>query len=193
MILLLASGEAGRRDAARLAAHLSICAECRAYQESTGRVERAARTGAQAQQPSPDVVSRILAQAREAAERDGGVILWRPLLRQALGLAASLAVIAGVWFYYSEPAADAGISEARALVALVSDEHAVLSERTHATEHTDGALRTLGAKLLEWEGFAEDDVVADGAALDDVIERQVPSPTILQSHSIDASAAEICV
>ena len=192
LILLSATGEAAHRDTVRLAAHLSACAECRAYQDAAGTIEESARSCSLSHQPSPDIVQRILVRAREAAEQPDPVLVWWPMLRRAIALAASLAIVAGACFYYFTAAAAQRIGNVHGLLALVSGEHAAPAQKQPGRERSGDALRALGARLLEWEGLAEDDRIAEGAATDDVTEWQEPSPTTLRSRSIDESAAEIC-
>ncbi len=193
LILLSASGEAGRRDVARLAAHVSSCAECKTYHDMGERIERATRTCAAFRQPSQTVVRTILAQARDTEKPSPATIFWRPLLSSAIGIAASLIVIAGLWFHYSGHAIyNKGILEANALVTLVGDRSdAQPGDAIAQGGDPEEALRTLGAKLLEWEGFTEEDTVADGEMVDEVTEWLKPPPTALRSRSTAASAAGI--
>jgi predicted anti-sigma-YlaC factor YlaD len=190
-VLLSETNEAAERRSAAMEQHLAQCRDCREYRAATALLTGTARNLRLTAEPSAAVLARIRAEAEAQHPLQRPVLVWRPMLRRALGLAASMMLVVGTWFYYMRPAAVDSVGELHALLSLLGDPSADGTSVAVAKQATDEGLQHLGARLIELEGLEIDDGNADMLSDEELKELEEPDATDLPENSTDASLEEM--
>jgi hypothetical protein len=189
-MLLAETGELSTRRGTALNEHLAGCPSCRKYQVTIRRLTDTTQLQQTDAEPSAAVMTRILAEARAQHPGPHRMLFWRPALVRSLGLAASMMLVVGAWFYYSRPAADDTVGEFHALLSILSEENAPGPVATggHAA---DEALKHLGARLIELEGLEADDGSSENLTDEEIKALQEPDSTVPPESSTDAFSEEM--
>lgn len=176
LVFLLESGELTGRRRRQVEKHLEMCPECASFCSEAGNILSAAgRSLDSVDGPSPFVMTRIRAHAREAVLHRP-VIFTRPVVQ--LAAAALLMILAAGWWSLlpserADPEASR-IGDIHTIISIVSDEEYVASEQKQASREV--MLQDLAEQLLQMEGLAEEEFSVE--------EFLAPQATAPQSHSI---------
>lgn len=184
---LLESDELTGRRKREVERHLGTCPRCAAFHAEARRLlEAAGRAGGGVEGPSPWVMTRILARAREAVPVRRAFLPFRPAAPFAVA-ALLLILLAGWWGLTPPPERERvlapGVADIQGILAMLSEEEYAASEQ-QATSHDD-LLRQLARHLLRAEGIFDEDV--NGGPFG------APQPTAPQSRSIPALPRRIRV
>lgn len=184
--LLEGSGELSGRRLRSLQRHVSGCAACRAYRQELNGICAAAREHLAGGAPTGATLARIREQAQRA--RPARVLPFPHAVPRVLACAASVALIAGAWFAFTQRGTPDRVGEIDAILAVLS------TDDTDAWEPAgnlprDEQIRTLAQRLLILQGFVDDtDPEEDSATLPGA-----PEPTDVQSRSSGAYPPGRCV
>lgn len=184
-VLLMGSGELRGRRRKRVEAHLRKCPSCAAYQREAERLTALGRLSRDAVDgPSPFALTRILAHAREATDRPP-VLAGRPVIRAAC---ATLLLLGAAWWAVFPDGKSSGSADGgREMHALVEIMTTLENTRTGVPAAADDEedLRALAERLLDLQGFAEEEVSVE--------EWWGPATTVPQSRSTPGFSARIRV
>lgn len=183
-ILLAQSGELAPAEKAELEQLLAESDENMAIKEELDDLLLQAQGAFVSAEPSPEIISNILSEARESAGRHRAFFT-RPAVR-LVACAAALTVAFTGWFAMlpgkEEPDQ---VGQLQALVAMVSDEE--IQENAATGELEEERIRALARQLLIMEGFTTEEIVSEEALLWD------PAPTTLRLHKTSELHPRICV
>ena len=156
LILLAESGELPPDRRREIDDHMASCARCSRYREEAGEITRLA-AGSLPAEPSPFLVSRILAYAGSRSAHSPRVLAWIPHPR-LLALAATLLVAACAWVTLFRPGKSDPVTDVHTLAALMSVETETdTGIPVSLGSPSEDALRALARELLRVEGFAADE------------------------------------
>lgn len=182
-VLLADSNELAAGELNALHAHLATCPACSDYAEESSSVTELSRSTA-VEGPSPFVLNRIMAEARQQLARPKRLMFFPRPVAQALAWAAALAVVLGGWLVLSNRQGTDRVEHLNTILVVLSEEPA---DGTAAweTEPCDDPVQALARELLMMEGLSD-----DGAADEESLELL---PTALQYRNMPAPPARICV